>query len=77
MRKERSRGRSATRARRLAPDDLAERLYAWRLKNNFSQSEAALKLHISTRTLQEWEQRRAEPRGLARVAIEAAIRSKT
>ena len=40
-----------------------------------SQSEAALKLQISKRTLQEWEQDRAAPRGLARTAIEKAIRA--
>jgi DNA-binding transcriptional regulator YiaG len=32
-----------------------------------------LKLQISERTLQEWEQARAAPRGLARTAIEKAI----
>jgi len=43
-------------------------------RNNLSQSEAALKLQISKRTLQEWEQGRAAPRGFARTAIEKAIR---
>ena len=51
------------------------RLRAWRERNNLSQSEAALKLQISKRTLQEWEQDRAAPRGLARTAIEKAIRA--
>jgi DNA-binding XRE family transcriptional regulator len=50
------------------------RLRAWRERNNLSQSEAALKLQISKRTLQEWEQGRAAPRGFARTAIEKAIR---
>jgi DNA-binding transcriptional regulator YiaG len=50
------------------------RLRAWRELNNLSQSEAALKLQISKRTLQEWEQGRAAPRGFARTAIEKAIR---
>ena len=50
------------------------RLRAWRERNNLSQSEAALKLQISKRTLQEWEQARAAPRGFARTAIEKAIR---
>ena len=49
------------------------RLRAWRERNNLSQSEAALKLQISKRTLQEWEQDRATPRGPARTAIEKAI----
>ena len=56
-------------------DDLAERLYEWRRKNDFSQSEAALKLKISTRTLQEWEQNRARPQGLALNTVNQAIRS--
>ena len=53
----------------------AERLYEWRKKNDFSQSEGALKLRISTRTLQEWEQGRARPRHLAFSAVEALIKS--
>ena len=44
-------------------------------RNNLSQSEAALKLQISKRTLQEWEQDRAASRGLARTAIDKAIRA--
>ena len=52
---------------------LSERLYEWRKKNDFSQSEAALKLKISKRTLQEWEHGRAEPRHLAMEAIAAVI----
>ena len=51
------------------------RLRAWRERNNLSQSEAALKLLISKRTLQEWEQGRAAPRSFARTAIEKAIRA--
>jgi len=48
---------------------LTDELRAWRHKRNLSQSEAALKLQISKRTLQEWEQGRTEPEGLARIAI--------
>ncbi len=33
---------------------LSERLYDWRRKNDLSQSEAALRLKVSKRTLQEW-----------------------
>jgi len=62
------------RHRKSADEELSARLRAWREKNNFSQSEAALRLQISTRTLQEWEQGRAEPRGLASAAIRKAIR---
>ena len=62
-------------SRRAGADDLAGRLYKWRRKNDLSQSEAALKLKVSTRTLQEWEQNRARPRGLALSAINQALRS--
>jgi DNA-binding transcriptional regulator YiaG len=47
----------------------------WRERNNLSQSEAALKLQISKRTLQEWEQGRSAPRGFARTAIKKTIRA--
>ncbi len=62
---------------RQSPNDrrLGKRLRLWRDRNDLSQSEAAFKLQVSKRTLQEWEQGRAEPRGLARVAIESAIRA--
>ena len=62
-----------TRHQRLAPQSLARRLRAWREGKNLSQSEAALKLQISKRTLQEWEQDRSAPRGFARTAIEKMI----
>ena len=58
-----------------APATFGQRLYEWRKKNDFSQSEAALKLRISTRTLQEWEQGRARPKHLALEAVEALIKS--
>ena len=58
-----------------APVPFSERLYQWRKKNDFSQSEAAFKLRISKRTLQEWEQDRARPRHLALAAVEALIKS--
>lgn len=54
-------------------DSLGERLYSWRERCNFSQSEAALKLKVSKRTLQEWEQGRAAPAHLALVALERVI----
>lgn len=63
------------RHQRLSANSLARRLPAWRERKDLSQSEAALKLRISKRTLQEWEQGRAEPSGFARPAIEQAIRS--
>ena len=49
--------------------NLSDELRVWRHKHNLSQSEAALKLQISKRTLQEWEQGRVEPESLARIAI--------
>jgi DNA-binding transcriptional regulator YiaG len=54
--------------------NLSDELRAWRHKHNLSQSEAALKLQISKRTLQEWEQERAAPEGLARAAIQKIVR---
>ena len=63
------------RHRKSGTEKLSVRLRAWREKNDLSQSEAALRLQISKRTLQEWEQERAEPRGLASAAIEKAIRA--
>ncbi len=65
----RPKGRSSAAARK----SLSELLYDWRKRKNLSQSEAALKLNISKRTLQEWEQDRAEPRHLAMDAIVAVI----
>jgi DNA-binding transcriptional regulator YiaG len=62
------------RSRSSAPKNLGERLYEWRKKNDFSQSEAAVKLQISKRTLQEWEQSRAQPRHLALDAITKLIK---
>ena len=62
------------RYRKSADEELSARLRAWREKNDLSQSEAALRLQISKRTLQEWEEERAEPLGFASAAIEKAIR---
>ena len=63
-----------TRHQRLAARSLPLRLRAWREREDLSQSEAASKLQISKRTLQEWEQARVAPRGFARTAVEKAIR---
>jgi DNA-binding transcriptional regulator YiaG len=66
----------AGRKARSAPfsmEGLGRRLRRWREKNDLSQSQAALKLRVSKRTLQEWEQGRAEPRHLAWETITAAI----
>jgi DNA-binding transcriptional regulator YiaG len=48
-------------------------LRAWRRAHNLSQGKAAFKLQISIRTLQEWEQGRAAPRGIAFVALHKLI----
>ncbi|MBA2271136.1 MAG: helix-turn-helix domain-containing protein [Chthoniobacterales bacterium] len=58
-----------------AIETFAARLRAWRGREDLSQSEAALRLQISKRTLQEWEQGRAAPHDLARSAVENAIRA--
>ena len=58
-----------------ASDTFPARLRAWRKRENLSQSEAALRLHISKRTMQEWEQGRAAQHGIAHVAVENAIRA--
>jgi len=65
--------RSQSKRRSTASKHWSEQLYQWRKRNDFSQSEAALKLQISTRTLQEWEQGRACPRHLALSAINKLI----
>ena len=67
--------RGQVRRLRLGPGGFkfADQLRPWRHKHNLSQSEAALKLQISKRTLQEWEQSRAEPEGLARIAIQKIV----
>jgi len=59
--------------RRGVADSLGERLHGWRERCNLSQSEAALKLKVSKRTLQEWEQGRATPAHLALVALDSVI----
>jgi len=55
------------------PESLSERIYQWREAHNLSQSEAAMKLKLSKRTLQEWEQGRAAPTHLGLIALEATI----
>jgi DNA-binding transcriptional regulator YiaG len=65
--------RPQSKRRASAASNWSERLYKWRKRNDFSQSEAALKLRVSTRTLQEWEQGRARPRHLALGAINKLI----
>lgn len=60
----------ASRATRVASNEVA----AARLKTGLSQSEFSQALHISVRTLQEWEQDRRQPSGAAKALIEIAFR---
>ena len=60
----------AARATLVAPNEVA----AARLKTGLSQSQFAQALHISARTLQEWEQGRRQPSGAAQALIQIAFR---
>ena len=60
----------AARATLVAPNEVA----AARLKTGLSQSEFAQALHISARTLQEWEQGRRQPSGAAQALIQIAFK---
>ncbi len=52
---------------------LAQRIQAARNRLNLSQSGAAKEWGVSKRTLQQWEQSRSSPRGLARTALESIL----
>lgn len=58
------------RATQIAGNEVA----AARLKSGLSQTDFALALQISPRTLQEWEQGRREPSGAAKALIQIAFR---
>ena len=60
----------AARVSRVEPNEVAEA----RGKTGLTQIEFAEVLHISPRTLQEWEQGRRKPSGPAKVLIEIAFR---
>lgn len=53
----------------VTPRKFARALKAWRMDKEFSQRDAAEFLGISKRTLENWEQERATPRGYAVVAL--------
>ncbi|PTX93364.1 hypothetical protein DB345_17300 [Spartobacteria bacterium LR76] len=55
------------------PSTIADRIKEARRKLKLSQSQAAKEWQISTRTLQEWEQGRHEPQGLALAALESIL----
>ncbi len=58
------------RLNKVAPNEVA----AARLRTGLSQAQFARALHISPRTLQEWEQGRRKPSGAARALIEIAFK---
>jgi putative transcriptional regulator len=60
----------AARITQITPNDVA----AARLKTGLSQADFAQALHISFRTLQEWEQGRRKPSGAAQALIRIAFR---
>lgn len=60
----------AARTSRVEPNEVAEA----RGKTGLTQIEFAEVLHISPRTLQEWEQGRRKPSGPAKALIEIAFR---
>jgi len=53
----------------VTPQKFARALQEWRERKAFSQRDAAEFLGISKRTLENWEQERATPRGYAVVAL--------
>ncbi|MGS2744647.1 helix-turn-helix domain-containing protein [Halomonas sp. LS-001] len=61
---------NAARISRVEPNEVAEA----RSKTGLTQLEFARVLHISPRTLQEWEQGRRQPSGPAKALIEIAFR---
>lgn len=60
----------AARATQVAPNEVA----AARMKTGLSQAQFAKALHISARTLQEWEQGRRQPSGAAQTLIQIAFK---
>ncbi|MCC2637832.1 MAG: family transcriptional regulator [Moraxellaceae bacterium] len=58
------------RATQVAPNEVA----AARMKTGLSQLQFAEALHISARTLQEWEQGRRQPSGAAQALIQIAFK---
>ncbi|MGA3170350.1 MAG: helix-turn-helix transcriptional regulator [Chthoniobacteraceae bacterium] len=52
--------------------NISDRLKRWRQRNSLTQRKAAERLSISERTLQQWEQGRQSPRGLALHGLLAA-----
>ena len=61
---------ASARITQVTPNEVA----AARLKTGMSQAQFAKALHISARTLQEWEQGRRHPSGAAQALIQIAFR---
>jgi DNA-binding transcriptional regulator YiaG len=53
--------------------EISVALRGWRRRHKLSQTQAALKLKVSPRTFQEWEQGRATPHHLALAALREKI----
>ena len=49
--------------------EFAKTLVAWRERNDYTQQDAADKLGVSRRSLENWEQERAMPQGFGLRAI--------
>lgn len=49
--------------------EFARALTTWRERNNYTQQEAADKLGVSRRSLENWEQERAMPQGFGFAAM--------
>lgn len=60
----------AARRTQITPNEVA----AARQRTGLSQAQFAKALHISARTLQEWEQGRRQPSGAAQALIQIAMR---
>ena len=60
----------AARTNKVTPNEVA----AARIQTGLSQAQFAKALHISARTLQEWEQGRRQPSGAAQALIQIAYR---
>ena len=53
--------------------EFAERLLTWRTQRGWTREESAAKLGVSHRTLQEWEQGRRAPSGMAQRGVFARM----
>jgi len=55
----------------------AKTLVAWREQNDYTQQEAADRLGVSRRSLENWEQERAMPQGFGLKAMLAIIQGES